>query len=179
MKEVDTRTPNRAHGLFAVLGAGLIIAGYFLPSYLITNPQATLPFSPSDYQLISFWDGIYATLGGGTTFNPQTNGYVATQPHIFQFIVGLAPIIMAAVILILGVWAFFRGPGSGRRAVFWAALVIVALPLISTIPGALTLNYGDAGNIPQMGSLIALGSATALLGVFLALVSGFLVWRHG
>ncbi len=167
------QNPNKTYGVLGVLGGALIITSYFLPSYLTVNQEATPPYSSSDYQMASSWNNIYPALFGTTGYDQQTGNYATSQPHIFTILVSAVPMIMAALLLILGVWAIFKRPGPARSAFYSAAALIVALSLVSALNYE-TSSYAFSANLYINSPLLSLGSAVFLLGAFITLVSAFI-----
>ena len=178
MREADRQAPNRVQGLLGVFGGGLIIASYFLPSYLTANPSATPPYSSSDYILTSAWSNISPALLGERGFDPQSNTYVTGQPHIFMLLLSTMPMLMAVIIVALGLWALFQRSGPTRSAISSAAAVVVAFSLVGVLnTGGVNL-YGGISNLYQVGPLVSLGTVVFVLGAFICLVSAFLIWQQ-
>lgn len=178
MREADRQAPNRGQGLLGVFGGGLVIASYFLPSYLTANPSATPPYSSSDYMLTSMWSNISPALIGERGFDPQTNTYVTGQPHIFTLLLSTTPMLMAAIILALGVWALFQRSGPTRSALSSAAAVVMAFSLVGALNSGAVNPYAGVSALFQVGPLLSLGSVIFVLGVFISLVSAFLLWQQ-
>lgn len=173
--ETESRNPQRAHGLLGVIGGGVIIASYFLPSFISINPDAAPPYSNSDYVLVSGWDNIYQTLFGSYSYDQSSSSMVNFQGHVFSGLLSLVPIIMAVLILVLGIWAIFKQPGSLRSAITYAAVVIIAISLFGSINIGVNNYYGYNGNIiTQNLPLLSLGSFVFFCGAFIAIVSAFL-----
>lgn len=178
MNQTDIKAPSRAQGLLSILGGALIIVSYFLPTYFTVSSDAPPPYSPADYTMLSSWNNIYPGLFGSTAFDSQANAFVTSGPHYFTIFIAMAPIILAALILVLGIWAFFKRPSSSRSAVFSTAVVILALSSVNTLDIGAANPYAFAGNIGQAGPQLSLGSSVLLLGLFITLVSAFLAWQR-
>lgn len=177
--ERDTRKPNRATGLVGALGGVVILVSYFLPSYLTVKPGTIPPYRPTDYILETAWDAVYRILFGAPTYDGQTGTMEPTNGHVLAGVVAMTPMIMAALILLLGMWALFSRPGPARVAIWFAAVTVIVSSLVTLVNfGANNLYLYTGGNMPQDMPLLSLGVLVYVVGVFIALVSSFLAWQH-
>lgn len=126
--------------------------------------------------MVSVWDNIRQTLvGGAIAFDPVSGTDVASPSHVFLAVMDAFPLIMAALILVLGVWALFSGPGRVRGALLMAAAAIVAVSLLGSVANSSGAQFGFVGPQGQdTPPLASLGGVIFVCGAFFAITAAFL-----
>lgn len=179
--ETARQTPHLAQGVWAIIGGLLIIVSFFLPSIPAVN-TGSAPISPNSGQtLVSAWSYIIPFFQPGNSFNYATNTNGGGEPHIFAGLLSAAPMILAAIIVILGVWALFRRPGAIRSALLYTAVTLVALSLFTytdTVFLNLSITSSELAHMPGT-QLLFLGSFVFKVGGFVSIVAAFLTWQSG
>jgi hypothetical protein len=167
--------PNRLYALLSIIGGGLMIGAFFLPEQFGPSLHTAAAPTPA---VISMWDVIYILYSGAAAFDPRTNSYVSGQPLVFSAINAGLPLIMGALIVILGIWSILRGASALRAGLVGAAAVLATIK----IAGSTLLTLADTSfmysAIPQYHTLPnlewqGLGSVVLLLGLFLVIAAGF------
>lgn len=165
--------PNRLYALLSIIGGGLMIGAFFLPDHL----GLTGDVLPSTTSVISMWEVVYR-IGSGTnayvSHTPSNQG----QPHLIAAILVGLPMILGALIVVLGVWSFVRRSGALRAGFFGAAVGLTAIGELSntlymnaTIIAEFSVSRGSSLPIVNEAWL-GLGSVVLLLGLLLVLAAG-------
>jgi hypothetical protein len=156
--------PQRAQALLSIIGGALMVMSYFLPTFLDSRGQG--PNGAPEIE--SLWDTLLqvANLAHGQS---SSSG----QPHIFVGVLFGLPIIMGAVIAVLGVLSLLRDSGDlGRGFGVAAVLFAFVASIFPVIYGAVGYGASHGQALPEE-SLIGLGSVALVLGLFLATAAAF------
>lgn len=162
--------PNRLYALLSIIGGGLMIGSFFLPDYMGLTGDIGAP----SVAIISMWEVVYRVGSGTTPHTPSNQG----QPHLIAAILVGLPMILGALIVVLGVWSLVRRSGALRAGFFGAAVGLAVLGDLSNAlyaNSAIVAKFSESRgpSLPVLNEAwLGLGSVVLMLGLLLVLAAG-------
>lgn len=174
-KQVPWAT-DKVYAALSVVGGAVMIASFFLPWQIGTKVPSVN--GPNNFAVLSIWDNIsrVAFGGGSASFDPATGSTMSQSSAIVPALVMSVPMILAAIIVVLGIWALLRQSGPVRAGLYFAAATLATLTSLQYIELSPYYSQLYSGGSPAIAvsnvSLIGVASATMTLGLLLLIMAG-------